>query len=114
MEDHLHAIDEDERRRSHVAASVLSRACSMSDIERLQRLYLKLRFNAFPVTGGLALFKNASALNHSCAPNASLSFSADGKQLSVVLGRDLKKGEEVRISYLAPRVLMAPAKARRA
>ena len=34
MEDHLHAnIDEDERRRSHVAASVLSRACSMSDVE---------------------------------------------------------------------------------
>ncbi len=112
MEDHLHNIDEDERRRSHVAASVLSRACSMSDVERLQRLYLRLRFNAFPIDGGLALFKNASALNHACAPNASLSFCQG--QLSVVLGRDLEKGEEVRISYLSPRVLMAPAKARRA
>ena len=112
MEDHLHDIDEDERRRSHVAASVLSRACSTSDIERLQRLYLKLRFNAYPVDGGLALFKNASALNHACAPNASLSFCQG--QLSVVLGCDLEEGEEVRISYLVPRVLMAPAKARRA
>jgi hypothetical protein len=112
MEDHLHNIDEGERRRSHVAASVLSRACSTSDIEALQRLYLKLRFNAFPVTGGLALFKNASALNHACAPNASLSFCQG--QLSVVLGCDLAQGEEVRISYLAPRALLAPAKARRA
>ena len=84
----------------------------MSDVERLQRLYLKLRFNAFPVTGGLALFKNASALNHDCAPNASLSFCQG--QLSVVLGRDLEEGEEVRISYLSPRALLAPAKARRA
>ena len=112
MEDHLHDIDEDERRRSHVAASVLSRACSTSDIEFLQRLYLKLRFNAFPIDGGLALFKNASALNHACAPNASLSFCQG--QLSVVLGCDLKKGDEVRISYLSPRALLAPAKARRA
>ena len=112
MEDHLHTIDEDERRRSHVAASVLSRACSMSDIEFLQRLYLKLRFNAFPIDGGLALFKDASALNHACAPNASLSFCQG--QLSVVLGCDLKKGEEVRISYLSPRALLAPSKARRA
>ena len=112
MEDHLHDIDEDERRRSHVAASVLSRACSTSDIEALQRLYLKLRFNAFPIDGGLALFRNASALNHDCAPNASLSFCQG--QLSVVLGRDLKEGTEVRISYLAPRALLAPAKARRA
>ncbi len=112
MEDHLHAIDEDERRRSHVAASVLSRACGTADVERLQRLYLKLRFNAFPVTGGLALFENASALNHACAPNASLSFCQG--QLSVVLGCDLEEGEEVRISYLSPRALLAPAKARRA
>ena len=112
MEDHLHDIDEDERRRSHVAASVLSRACSTSDIEFLQRLYLKLRFNAFPIDGGLALFKNASALNHACAPNASLSFCQG--QLSVVLGRDLEEGDEVRISYLSPRALLAPAKARRA
>jgi hypothetical protein len=112
MEDHLHDIDEDERRRSHVAASVCSRACGTADVERLQRLYLKLRFNVFPIDGGLALFKDASALNHDCAPNASLSF-CEG-QLSVVLGRDLKEGDEVRISYLAPRVLMAPAKARRA
>jgi len=112
MEDHLHAIDEDERRRSHVAASVLSRACSTSDIERLQRLYLKLRFNAFPIDGGLAVFRDASALNHACAPNASLSFCQG--QLSVVLGCDLKKGEEVRISYLAPRALLAPSKARHA
>ena len=112
MEDHLHDIDEDERRRSHVAASVLSRACSTSDIEALQRLYLKLRFNAFPIDGGLALFRNASALNHACAPNASLSFCQG--QLSVVLGRDLKEGAEVRISYLSPRALLAPAKARRA
>ena len=112
LEDHLHNIDEDERRRSHVAASVLSRACGTSDVERLQRLYLKLRFNAFPIDGGLALFKDASALNHDCAPNASLSF-CEG-QLSVVLGRDLKEGEEVRISYFAPRALLAPAKARRA
>ena len=112
MEDHLHAIDEDERRRSHVAASVLSRACSMSDVEALQRLYLKLRFNAFPIDGGLAVFRDASALNHDCAPNASLSFCQG--QLSVVLGRDLEEGEEVRISYLSPRALLAPAKARRA
>ena len=112
MEDHLHAIDEDERRRSHVAASVLSRACGTADVERLQRLYLKLRFNAFPMDGGLALFKDASALNHACAPNASLSFCQG--QLSVVLGRDLKEGAEVRISYLSPRALLAPAKARRA
>jgi len=112
MEDHLHDIDEDERRRSHVAASVLSRACSTSDIERLQRLYLKLRFNAFPIDGGLAVFRDASALNHACAPNASLSFCQG--QLSVVLGCDLKKGEEVRISYLAPRALLAPSKARHA
>ena len=112
LEDHLHDIDEGERRRSHVAASVLSRACSMSDIEFLQRLYLKLRFNAFPSDGGLALFKNASALNHACAPNASLSFCQG--QLSVVLGRDLEQCDEVRISYLSPRALLAPAKARRA
>ena len=112
MEDHLHDIDEDERRRSHVAASVLSRACGTADVERLQRLYLKLRFNAFPVTGGLAVFQQASALNHDCAPNASLSFCQG--QLSVVLGCDLKQGEEVRISYLSPRALLAPAKARRA
>ena len=112
MEEHLHDIDEDERRRSHVAGSVLSRACGTSDVERLQRLYLKLRFNAFPVNGGLALFRNASALNHACAPNASLSFCQG--QLSVVLGRDLKEGAEVRISYLSPRALLAPAKARRA
>jgi hypothetical protein len=114
MEDHLHNIDEDERRKSHVAASVLSRSCGVSDVEALQRLYLKLRFNAFPIDGGLAVFRDASALNHDCAPNASLSFSTDGKQLSVVLGRDLEQGEQVRISYLAPRVLMAPSKARRA
>ena len=112
LEDHLHDIDEDERRRSHVAASVLSRACGTADVERLQRLYLKLRFNAFPTDGGLAVFRDASALNHACAPNASLSFCQG--ELSVVLGRDLKQGEEVRISYLAPRALLAPAKARRA
>jgi len=76
-------------------------------------LYLKLRFNAFPIDGGLAVFRDASALNHDCAPNASLSFSADG-ELSVVLGRDMKEGAEVRISYLSPRALLAPSKARRA
>ncbi len=112
LEDHLHDIDEGERRRSHVAASVLSRACGTADVERLRRLYLKLRFNAFPMDGGLALFKDASALNHACAPNASLSFCQG--QLSVVLGCDLEKGDEVRISYLSPRALLAPAKARRA
>ena len=111
MEDHLHDIDEDERRRSHVAGSVLARSCGTTS-EAMQRLYLKLRFNAFPITGGLALFRNASALNHACAPNASLSFCQG--QLSVVLGCDLEEGDEVRISYLAPRALLAPAKARRA
>ena len=75
-------------------------------------MYLKLRFNAFPIDGGLALFKDASALNHDCAPNASLSFCQG--QLSVVLGCDLEQGDEVRISYLSPRALLAPAKARRA
>ena len=112
MEDHLHNIDEDERRRSHVAASVCSRACGTADVERLQRLYLKLRFNAFPIDGGLALFKDASALNHDCAPNASLSFLQG--QLSVVLGRDWKRVMRCASPYLSPRVLLAPAKARRA
>jgi hypothetical protein len=113
--DHFDGLDdEDEVRRSHVGASVVARACGSSDVEALQRLYLKLRFNAFPVDGGLALFERASALNHACAPNASLSFSRDGRHLSVVLGCDLKEGDEVRISYLSPRALAAPASARRA
>ena len=54
--------DEDEVRRSHVGASVVARACGSSDVEALQRLYLKLRFNAFPVDGGLALFETGSKI----------------------------------------------------
>ena len=83
----------------------------MADVERLQRLYLKLRFNAFPMDGGLALFKDAPALND-CAPNASLSFCQG--QLSVVLGRDLEGGRRGAHLLLRRACCSRQPKARRA
>lgn len=46
---------------------------------------------------GVGLFLETAMFNHSCAPNALVTFN--GKELRVVATRPIKKGEPVTISY---------------
>lgn len=50
---------------------------------------------------GFGLYAEASLLNHSCVPSAHKIFLGDA--IAVRASQDMKKGEEVTLSYLAPR-----------
>ncbi|XP_045469214.1 histone-lysine N-trimethyltransferase SMYD5 isoform X2 [Harmonia axyridis] len=49
---------------------------------------------------GVALYMLQSAANHSCLPNAEVSFLHNNTKLSLVALRDINEGEEIFISYL--------------
>ena len=64
------------------------------DPDALARRYLRLRFNAFPVAHGLAVFPTAAALNHSCAPGAAVATDCH------VLGEVLRGGGWAEFRFL--------------
>jgi hypothetical protein len=49
---------------------------------------------------GSGLYSTQSKINHSCNPNAEITFPASNAVLAVVALRDIKENEEVSISYL--------------
>lgn len=87
---------------SHMGATILS------ELGVDSRCLLKLRYNAQVVDGGLAIFRRASAVNHSCRPNAVVSGA-----IELRAHRPLRKGDEITMSYLSFRALVAPRAARR-
>lgn len=60
----------------------------------------------------LAIYQNASLLNHSCAPNAEL-FTFIGSELIIRTRSRIRAGQELTISY-GPTVQKTPTRARRA
>ncbi|KAL1412983.1 hypothetical protein Q8F55_000732 [Vanrija albida] len=59
------------------------------------------------------IFKVASRINHSCAPNAGWYWCSVKKALLVVAYRKIKEGDEITASYLSPEVLCKPRAERR-
>ena len=49
---------------------------------------------------GLAIFKYASRINHSCKPNVVLSFNQEKKMKEVRTARPIRKGEELTMCYI--------------
>ncbi|KAJ8612125.1 hypothetical protein CTAYLR_002429 [Chrysophaeum taylorii] len=99
---------------ARVGANVLAQALGRQDDddEEFVLALLRLRFNAFPFETGLAVFRDASALNHSCAPNSAVSIRRDDDHHGrVVLEArahvDLHRGAEVTITYLSLRALVS-------
>jgi hypothetical protein len=58
--------------------------------------------NAFTRTQHTELFVGISRINHSCIPNATFIFHPHTNRGTVRLVKDIKKGQEITISYLAP------------
>ncbi|KLO07469.1 hypothetical protein SCHPADRAFT_932417 [Schizopora paradoxa] len=69
------------------------------DIEYLHGVTM---FNAFGVQDGHALYVAPSLMNHSCMPNARREFI--GTAIVIRTIQDLKKGEEVTVSYIDAQV----------
>jgi len=60
--------------------------------------------NALPLTdnsSALAVFPTASRINHSCSPNCAVFWSTHESKLLVHALRDIKKGDEITITYLS-------------
>ena len=72
--------------------------------KKFYALYTANRFKVVTAIGnyqtGVAVYRWSSYLNHSCKPNASY-FMGKGAVIHVQATRDIKAGEEVRISYLS-------------
>ncbi|XP_044756120.1 SET and MYND domain-containing protein 5 [Coccinella septempunctata] len=81
---------------------------NLTDLERkdLEDLVDKLYQDIEEHTGcfmnneGVALYMLQSAANHSCSPNAEVSFSNNNNKLALVSLKEIKEGEEIFISYL--------------
>ena len=79
----------------------------ISVIEELgcRKALLKVCFNAFTITNdfltdtGLGLYLRASAINHSCHPNAAQLFT-EGVTITIRALRDIQENEEIFISYI--------------
>jgi len=104
--------------KDEVAVIWLARehSCSTSDVEAVMEA---VRHNAFgletPVLAieyGAAFYERAAKLNHDCDPCC---FSCRlGSNMAVFTVRDVAAGEELTHSYLPPRLLVLPRRARRA
>ncbi|XP_055639300.1 histone-lysine N-trimethyltransferase SMYD5 [Toxorhynchites rutilus septentrionalis] len=68
----------------------------------IDNLYTKLDdvVGSFLNNEGSALYSNQSKVNHSCAPNAECRFPYSNNVLALTTVRDIRKGEEICISYL--------------
>lgn len=91
--------------------SVYVHNCDELDLEAEERqnldqfidqLYVEMEkeSGAFLNCEGSALYKLQSCCNHSCAPNAEISFLHNNSTLSLVALTDITEGQEVLISYL--------------
>ncbi|KAJ1459274.1 hypothetical protein M885DRAFT_585728 [Pelagophyceae sp. CCMP2097] len=105
-------------RRCVVGAALVARALQ-ADAASVATTLLRIRLNAHPFEGGLALFERASAMNHSCTPNVAVSICAErspGREAAVFLEARTtaasKADTELLCSYVSARVLLAPAAAR--
>ncbi|KLO07474.1 hypothetical protein SCHPADRAFT_909449 [Schizopora paradoxa] len=72
-----------------------TRPCVDIDVEYLQGVSM---FNSFGSKSGKELYVVPSLLNHSCAPTARREFIGDAFALRVL--QDMKKGEELTVSYI--------------
>lgn len=77
-----------------------------SRLEYIAECICRYECNCFgyfnPDTGeqiGAAVIPDISYINHSCAPNAKTTYYVNGGPISVEATRDIRKGEEVNISY---------------
>lgn len=105
---------------AHVGATLAAQALRCDDEPHLVLSLLKIRFNAFPFvaatvdgSSSLALFLSASAFNHSCAPNTTLSIhpsTNETETTSLVLEArthvEVERGTELTISYLSLSALL--------
>ncbi len=74
----------------------------------------KLNTNCCPLmpsTGFVGLFVHHSKLNHSCRPNTVV--MVDGDEMTMVAQEDIKAGDEITISYLAPSTCIMLPRAKR-
>ena len=87
------------------------RATSCADLEHVARASGALEdlcgsdassqvaHNHFVYGGHCLLFRRISLLNHSCVPNASIHFSDNKGNASVILARDVAAAEEITLCY---------------
>lgn len=86
-------------------------------LSRMMRQLNIVAANAFTIqdflseTDGVAIgfFTPASYFNHDCHPNSTQFF--DGRYMSIVVNRDIPKGEEITISYTNPLALIEQRRA---
>lgn len=104
----------DQEKDSILTWKLLERGHTMDDVPRRIQVGHIMQNNAFNVdlggshgAGHRALFQNVARINHSCAPNAHVSFYPKEGRMAVHTLRPILSGEEVLISYfsiLLPRV----------
>ncbi|VUZ48863.1 unnamed protein product [Hymenolepis diminuta] len=72
--------------------------------EDFVQIFCKLQINSFDLTDaqgneiGVALYKKSARFDHSCCPNAIVTFI--GKEIKVIASEDISDSSKVRISYL--------------
>lgn len=70
--------------------------------EFIDKIYQDIEVHTGPFINneGVALYTLQSAANHSCSPNAEVSFTHNNTKLSLVALKDIKEDDEIFISYL--------------
>ncbi|XP_077566906.1 N-lysine methyltransferase SMYD2-B-like [Stigmatopora nigra] len=108
MQSHVDDMDEGQREKSGVHAAALHRFYSKTldfpDAKELLSLFSQVSCNGFTVEDeelshvGTAIYPDVALINHSCLPNATVTFEGIKAEIRAV--KEMKPGDEVLISYI--------------